>query len=132
VVLALLAFWAAEEFIFWGPARQRWKRITQANHAAILEGCRQMMAAHQRRGIPAHTVSRHDPAGFGKVPPSILDLEPVDVLISADQIRICVFSLPRLYVIGFSTNATQYGAERLIDGLWLSREPEKESREKSP
>jgi len=132
VILALLAFWAAEEFIFWGPARQHWKEITKADHTAILEGCRQMMAAHQRSGRPAHTVSRLDVTGFAKVPASILKLNPTDVTISADQIQICVSRLPRLYVLGFSTNAAQYGAQRLIDGLWLSREPDKESQEKSP
>jgi len=132
VVLMVLAFWAAEEFIFWSPARQQWKRITRTDHAAILEGCRRMMADHRNSGIPAHTVSRLDIAGFRKFPPPILALEPIDVLISADEIRICVSTLPRLYVIGFATNAAQYGAERLMDGLWISREPDKERREKSP
>ncbi len=54
-----------------------------------------------------------------KIPKPIRDLNPYYIAVHNDHVFINMGTAPRNGILGFSTNATQYGTVQLVDGLWF-------------
>lgn len=112
--------------------------IRSMDHPALLAECRSLIenrsalandwADKRRADIPGDTIvldSKVRPYG-DEVPKTIRDLDPVYVAICNDYVFINMGTIPRNGILGFNTNAQQFGTAKLIDGLWLWTRPEGE------
>lgn len=42
------------------------------------------------------------------------------IVIHSNAVTICISTLPKRYLLAFLPGATEYGDEKIVDGLWLS------------
>jgi hypothetical protein len=99
--------------------------IFHGDHPAMLAACRTMIAErqsyHNDRQDSQSTLGDPviiQPVRNSEVPTIIKNMNPAYIRIYKDHVLICFSALPRVYLLGFAEGAKQYGAIKLIDGLW--------------
>ena len=126
LVLCVLAFWAIEEVLFWGPARRAQRRVEAVDSRAILSACRQLMAqCSEFQGqdvIPDDEwvkVRLSDPIHQRMLPQSLVTMDPIWILIKTNHVLVGVNPPPgRVYLRAFAPGAEEFGSTEIIDGLW--------------
>jgi len=105
------------------------QRILAQDYSSLLTGCRTLIENRNvftndwpdRGSIQKSMIvldSKIRPFN-NAIPRVIRDLEPVYIAIDKDRVFVNTGTIPRNAILGFDTNAQQFGSVKLIDGLWL-------------
>lgn len=105
------------------------QQILAQDFSCLLTGCRDLIEKRtvlvndwaDRKGESQGTIvldSKIRPFG-NEVPSVIRDLKPIYIAIENDRVFVNMSKIPRNAILGFATNAPQFGSVKLIDGLWL-------------
>ena len=105
------------------------QRILAQDFSCVLAGCRELIEKRtvfvndwaDRKEESQETIvldSKIRPFG-NDVPSVIRVLKPNYIAIDNDRVFVNMGTMPRNALLGFATNAPQFGSVKLIDGLWL-------------
>jgi len=109
----------------WMASMQR--SIYVADPVALLSACREMINNRAADSIGTNPSSAKTSAividdkrrlNAESIPSIVRQLKPVRITLDKDRALICVWPYPRIYVIGFSAGAKEYGTKKIVDGLW--------------
>ncbi len=131
VVVACFSLLAAGlklyQFIAQKPGREGYQRIMAADHEHVLAACRQVLKSkanimpwQTNAPWPQNTdiMTTTHPLWEALVPLEIRRLQPEEIIIASDHVKVRVSSPPRTFVIGFEKGAEEFGTTEIIDGLW--------------
>jgi len=126
LVICVLAFWAIEEVLFWGPARRARRRVEAVDSHAILSACRQLIEQRSvfqgQDTVPDDewvrvrlSESKHQ----SLLPDALSAIHPRWIMIKTNQVLVCVNPPPcRVYLRAFAPGAEEFGSTEIVDGLW--------------
>jgi len=102
--------------------------LYSSDYVALRDAGRKMIAGVENKGKVLDV--RFDDAKYDElIPASVQRLHPHRIYVTHERCTICLVILPRRYVFIFPDGSPQYGTTRLVDGVWLSTNPARDSEE---
>lgn len=130
IFLTMVLLWPVLPY----SCRQVWIRnlrqqVLSCNSRELLGACRELIDNRDsflHESVPSAMLSKNSvmliPEGkqtLKNLPKVIGEMEPTRVIIESDHVYIRINMMLRFDIVGFSTNAHQFGREKVCDGLWL-------------
>ena len=106
--------------------------VLEANHGEILTSLRDVMnsdevrkatASGPEKAIKGLVIDGSDEKFIEVVPKSLIKAGAKYMVVSTNEAIVLLSAIPRMYLIAFKEGSTEYGGERITNGLWFSINP---------
>jgi hypothetical protein len=130
IIAATIGFLILTPIILVRQAERQRMRIYQIDPGTLLVACRTLIAEKAGYRHDDSTLAvRTDPGTVvldpsvaplqTNIPSVIRDLNPKLIVIGSNKVTVCLWTLPKRYLFGFAEGASEYGSEKITNGLWL-------------